>query len=172
MLAAACACAGPGAKGLSSERLAAGLSEAPAAERFLRIEALGARGGKASVAVLAARLDPRLPDPAEAGALVRALGRSGRPEAVEPLLSLWETLLARKFRLFSLPPELEALRADVAGALGRLGDIKAVPALRRGLIDDDQRVAAASAGALAVLGDAGSRPMLMRLAQGPDADAS
>ncbi|MBI5594879.1 MAG: HEAT repeat domain-containing protein [Elusimicrobia bacterium] len=170
--AAACACAGPGAKGMPSDRLAAGLSEVPAAERFLRIDALGARGGKAAVAVLAARLDPKLPDPAEAGALVRALGRTGRTEAVEPLLSLWETLLARKFRLFSLPPELESLRADIAGALGLLADIKSVPALRRGLIDDDRRVAAASAGALAALGDAGSRAPLVRLAEGPDADAS
>lgn len=174
ILAAACAaaCAGPGPRGLSSERLAAGLSEAAPQERFLRIEALGARGGKAAAAALAARLDPRLPDAAEAGVLVRALGRTGRSEAVDALLSLWETLLARKFRLLSLSPELEALRADIAQALGLLGDIKAVPALRRGLIDDDQKVAAASASALAALGDAGSRPVLVRLAGGGDAGAA
>ena len=172
VLAASAACAGPGGRGVPAETLVSGLSEAAPGERFLRIEALGARGGKTAVPVLAGRLDPLLPDPAEAAVLVRALGRTGRPEAVGPLLSLWETLLARKFRLFRLPPELESLRADIAGALGALGDIKAVTALRRGLLDDEPRVAAAAAGALASLGDAGSRPVLVRLAEGRDAGSA
>lgn len=127
---------------------------------------------KEAVILLVARLDPNVPDPGAASAVVQALGRAGRSEAVEPLMSLWETLLARKFRLLSLPPELEVLRGDLAEALGRLGDIKAVPALRRGLIDDDQRLAALSAEALAALGDAASLPTLVRLAEGPDSGAA
>ncbi|MBI3299949.1 MAG: HEAT repeat domain-containing protein [Elusimicrobia bacterium] len=129
----------------------------------------GPSASKEAVRLLGARLDPKLPDPAAAAAVVRELGWSGREEAVEPLLSLWNTLLARKFRLQGLAPELESLRADIAEALGRLGDIKGVPALRRGLIDDDARVAAVSAAALAGLGDAASLPYLIRLAEGSDA---
>lgn len=143
---ALCACAAPGPRGPSLS--------------------------KEAVRLLLARLDPAVPDPAAASAAVSALGRAGRAEAVEPLLSLWETLLARKFRLLSLPPELEVLRGDLAEALGRLGDIKAVPALRRGLIDDDPRLAALAAQALAALGDAASLPYLVRLAEGPDLGAA
>ncbi|TBR26131.1 HEAT repeat domain-containing protein [bacterium] len=115
-----------------------------------------------------ARLDPAVPDAAAAASACRALGRSGRPEAVEPLLKVWDALLERKFHRFGLPPELEAVRAAAAEALGLLGDIKAVPVLRRGLLDEDRTVSARSAEALALLGDAGSAPALARLAEGQD----
>lgn len=126
------------------------------------------QAGKAEFEALLARVDPAVPDAAAGAAVCRALGRSGRPEAVEPLLKVWDALLERKFHRFGLPPELEAVRAEAAEALGLLGDIKAVPVLRRGLIDDDKAVAARSAAALARLGDAGSVPALARLAEGPD----
>lgn len=123
---------------------------------------------KAEFEALLARVDPAVPDAAAGAAVCRALGRSGRPEAVEPLLKVWDALLERKFRRFGLAPELEAVRAEAAEALGLLGDIKAVPVLRRGLIDEDKAVAARSATALARLGDAGSVPALVRLAEGSD----
>lgn len=116
-----------------------------------------------------ARVDPAVPDAAAGVEVCRALGLSGRPEAVDPLLKIWDALLDRKFRRFGLAPELEAVRAAAAEGLGRLGDIKAVPVLRRGLIDEDETVAARSAEALALLRDAGSAPTLARLAESPDA---
>lgn len=127
------------------------------------------RVDKAAMDALVARLDPSVPDPGAAAAACRAAGRSGRAEAVDPLLKLWDALLERKFRRFELAPEFEAVRAEAATALGLLGDIKAVPVLRRGLLDEDKAVAGRSAEALALLGDAGSVPALARLAEGPDA---
>lgn len=127
------------------------------------------RAGKAEFEALLARVDPAVPDAAAGVEVCRALGRSGRAEAVDPLLKIWDSLLDRKFRRFGLPPEFEAVRAAAAEALGLLGDIKAVPILRRGLIDEDKTVAARSAEALALLRDAGSAPTLARLAEGQDA---
>lgn len=126
------------------------------------------RAGKAEFAALLARVDPAVPDAAAGVEVCRALGLSGRPEAVEPLLKIWDALLDRKFRRFGLPDELEAVRAAAAEGLGRLGDIKAVPVLRRGLIDEDKTVAARSAEALALLRDGGSVPALARMAEGPE----
>jgi HEAT repeat protein len=126
------------------------------------------KAGPAELAALLAGLDPSVPDVGVAMAACRRAGVSGRPEAVEPLLKLWDALLERKFRRFELAPELEAVRAEAATALGLLGDIKAVPVLRRGLLDDDKTVAARSAEALAALRDAGSVPALARLADGQD----
>lgn len=126
------------------------------------------KAGPAELAAILAGLDPSVPDVGAAVTACRRAGASGRAEAVEPLLKLWDALLERKFRRFELAPELEAVRAEAAGALGLLGDIKAVPVLRRGLLDDDKAVAARSAEALAALRDGGSVPALARLAEGPD----
>lgn len=158
------ACAAP--QGLPSERLLETLGSAAEAERPLLVAALGARGGRPAALALAARLGAGAPVVAE------ALGRTGAPEAVGPLLALWEGLLERKFKTFTLSAEDEALLAVTARALGRLGDIKAVPALRRGLLDDAGGVAAAAAEALARLGDAGSVETLARLSGGASAETA
>lgn len=74
---------------------------------------------------------------------VRALGRTGRPEAVEPLLVVLRS-----------DKDLDHLALPAAAlALGELGDRRATVPLIEALHDGDERVRMAAAAALARLGD-------------------
>ncbi len=100
------------------------------------IRALGRAGGEAEEALLLKRFDD--PDyPAELKAeIILALGDLGRPAAVERLAAVAEN-----------PDEEKIRRMYAADALGRIGDERAVPALKRLFGADDAllRVYAASA---------------------------
>ena len=138
------------------------LEKSSAAEKPLLVRALGRSDGKRAAAPILKLFDIRGGSPDLSSAVVDALGRSGSREATAALLDAWEYLMEMRFRMAALPAHLQTLRARIAEALGRIGDPKALSALRRGLIDEDPRVAERSMEALARMRDAQSLDMILR----------
>ncbi|MEK7656699.1 MAG: HEAT repeat domain-containing protein [Elusimicrobiota bacterium] len=144
------------------------LERSSAAEKPLLVRALGRSAGKRAAAPLLKLFDIRGGSPELSSAVVDALGRSGSREAAPALLDAWEYLMEMRFRMASLPAHLQTLRARIAEALGQVGDPKALPALRRGLIDEDPLVAERSMEALSRMRDVQSMDMILRHLGGPD----
>jgi HEAT repeat protein len=112
------------------------------------------------------------------GALVRALpdaplrekrmiagtlGARGGGAAFDALLREWDGLESAELREAGLSPEQAALKAAVAQALGRIGDRRAVRALRSGLNSRDPEVVRRSLLALGALRDRGAVGAVVRL---------
>lgn len=99
------------------------------------ITALGAVGGEAAAGRLSLVAADGRADPAMRFAAVKALGRSGAPAALEPLLDLLAT--------GDTPLRVAALEA-----LGELGDARGGEALARSMDEPEREVRRAAAGAL------------------------
>lgn len=159
---------GPAFSRMGTTALLKELENASAAEKPLVVRALGRDGGKRAAAPILKLFDIRGGSPDLSSAAVDALGRIGSREAAPALLDAWEFLMEMRFRMAGLPAHLQTLRAGLAQALGRIGDPKALSALRRGLIDEDSRVAERSMEALSQMRDTQSIDMILRHAAGPD----
>lgn len=147
----------------SLRQLARRIERSRGGERSLVLRAIGSCPAKDRAAeVLLGVFDIRNGSPEDSRAIVESLGRLGHARGAEPLIDAWEYLLALRFRMAGLPGHLQVLRAELVEALGRIGDPRALPVLRRGLIDEDPLVVQRAAEAVGRLKDAESVDELLR----------
>jgi HEAT repeat protein len=127
---------------------------------------LGSQSGISGIHALAARGDERavktliggLTGPSIDVRSLDALGSSGRPEAIEPIIGL-------------LADARQEVRGFAAEALGRLGRPDVAPRLTPLLSDRSLWVRAKAAGALYRLGDSSGQAVLQELAAGASTDS-
>lgn len=163
---------GPVQARMGVRRLIKNLDTAPVSQRILMIQALGALKKKGALQALLERFDIEKAEEEESIAIVAALGELRDQKATDRLLAAWEYLERRRLAGNDFSDGQRELRFRIPEALGKIGDIKAIPALRRGMADDQSRVAVRCVEALGVLRDSRSMDWMIRLLASPDQDLS
>lgn len=138
----------------------------------MMIRALGAGRKKKAVLALLKRFDFKAASALDAALIARALGASQRQEATDALLEAWAYIDLERLRSPALSAGHQALLLEIPKALGAIADIKAIPALRKGLADFNGRIAESSVSALGRLKDGRSVDWMIRLAESADKDVS
>lgn len=142
--------------------------DADHARRREAADALGALGQKSIPSLLEATRDP-----SKAGYAIRALGETGNPSVVEPLIEIFNagrwtgeaaSALGRLGDRRAVEPLIAGLnqkyKTNTLAALGKLGDKRAVPAVISCLDSDDSTDRAIAARVLGELNDPQAIPAL------------
>ncbi|MFA6029857.1 MAG: HEAT repeat domain-containing protein [Elusimicrobiota bacterium] len=151
----------------SSRALLSALDTAQGSERLLVLRALGVGGDPKARVALIRLFDVPNASPEESAAIALSLSRHGGREPMKALLRAWDYLESAKFKAAGLPPQLTVLRERILDALAETRDPAALPALRRGLLDDDEVVVERAVAGVAALKDKGSQDWLLRCAESP-----
>ncbi len=138
------------------------LDAAQGEEQIPTIRALGRSGKKEAVKPLIWIFNIRKESPRHTAAIVEALGRLGDPRGIDPLLGGWDHLNSIR-RGLELGARRQALRAQLAEALGLIGGEEARRVLFRALEDDDSRVVRKAVVGLGRLKDRGSVDRLIQI---------
>ncbi|MFA6091934.1 MAG: HEAT repeat domain-containing protein [Elusimicrobiota bacterium] len=146
------------------------LKTADEQQRPLILRALGRSGGRAGRDALLKLFDVDAGPPEQNAIIARSLGKLGGADAEKRLLEAWERLQKLKFRSQNLPPQAAHLRSEVLAALAECGGPASLPAMRRGLIDDDDAAVIHALEGLSRLKDAQSIDGMIRLLDSPRPD--
>lgn len=146
------------------EMLSLLLESAKGPEQVRLISALGRTDSADAVKPLLKQFQFRAGRPAVSLAVIRALGRLGRKEAVGPLTDAWDHLESLKLR-GGLSPGQAQMRAAIVEALGRVNDGKGTALVLAAVGDDDPAVSAKAVEACGRLREKKAVPLLLDLAE-------